>query len=192
MSELIKVGYRGLGGFFIIIFIFTFGVTGFALLIAGAAVLAFSWIPLAFPEILDDGMMQVGNGTTVEDPFTAFAILLLVAAILLALGGAFSAAAFYTGKGALYLDRGLSHAVDKSVPSIREIAASKSSDRISRLERLGELRNQGILNEEEFQREKAYILKEPSPSAKIPTCSSCGGPIEHNDIFCPRCGSKLK
>lgn len=191
MSELIKAGYRGIGGFFIVIFVFTFGVTGIALLFAGATVLALSWLPLAFPEILDEGQMQVGNGTAVEDPVLAFVILLLVAAILLGLGGAFSAGAFSIGKGALYLDRGLSQAVDKSVPSIREITASRSSDRISRLERLGELRDKGLLSEEEFDREKTHILKEPSPSAKIPTCPACGTQIEQDDAFCPKCGSKL-
>lgn len=191
MSELIKAGYRGIGGFFIVIFVFTFGVTGIALLISGAAVLAFSWVPLAFPEVLDTGMMEIGGGTTVDDPVLAFVILLFIAALLIALGGAFSAAAFYLGKGAIFVDRGLSQAVDRNVPSIREIVASRSSDRIARLERLGELREKGILTEEEFQREKAHIMKEPAPTAKIPTCSSCGGPIEQDDMFCPRCGSKL-
>ncbi|MHA2270873.1 MAG: SHOCT domain-containing protein [Candidatus Hodarchaeales archaeon] len=171
MSELIKAGYRGIGGFFIVIFVFTFGVTGIALLISGAAVLAFSWVP--------------------KDPVLAFVILLFIAALLIALGGAFSAGAFYLGKGAIFVDRGLSQAVDRNVPSIREIVASRSSDRITRLERLGELREKGLLTEEEFQREKAHIMKEPAPTAKIPTCSSCSAPIEQDDLFCPRCGSKL-
>ncbi|MFX0114446.1 MAG: SHOCT domain-containing protein [Candidatus Hodarchaeota archaeon] len=191
MSEVVKTAYRGIGGFFIVIFIFSFGVTGFALLLSGAVVLAISWVPLAFPEVLEEGTWQMGSGSGIEDPILASSILVFVALLLIALGGLFSALAFYIGKGAIYLDRGLSRAVDKSFPSIRELTASRSSDRIARLERLGELRDKGILTEEEFKREKAHILKEPSPTEKIPTCSSCGAPIEQDDAFCPTCGSKL-
>jgi len=129
MSEIIKVGYRGIGGFFVIIFIFTFGVVGIALLGAGAGVLAFSWVPLAFPEAVH----LEESESPWNDPVFASLAMLLVAVILIPLGAAFAAIAFYIAKGAIYLDRSLSQAVDKSVPSVREITAGRSSDRISLL-----------------------------------------------------------
>ena len=151
-SGLIKLAYRGVAGFFVLLFMFVFGVVGFALGLAGGLVTALCWIPLAFPEILNEvniGIVINGQGTS--DPVFASLLLLLTGLILLAVGFFFIALTYMIGKGAIIVDKELAGFVDNAF-------SGSGKDRLSRLERLASLRDRGFLTDEEFEHEKGLIL----------------------------------
>ncbi len=130
------------------------GVTGFALSLAGGLITALCWVPIAFPELLENEIIMAGS-TTITDPALASLILLVVGLILLAVGFLLLAVTFLIGKAAIVVDKELSRTVDKA------FATSGRSDRISRLERLAALLDRGVITPEEFEREKALIMDQP-------------------------------
>ncbi|MFX1538506.1 MAG: SHOCT domain-containing protein [Promethearchaeota archaeon] len=150
-SGLIKLAYRGIAGFFVLLFMFVFGAVGIALGFAGGLVTALSWIPLAYPEILTQIPVITVGQHSVTDPVLAFLVVLLTGIILLAVGFFFLALTYMIGKGAIIVDKELASIVDK---------AFSGKDRVARLERLAALRDRGVLTEKEFDREKALILEQ--------------------------------
>ena len=152
-SGLVKLAYRGFAGFFVILIMFVFGVVGGSLALAGGLVTALCWVPLVYPEMLDSVSIMIGGSTslTPADAGLATLALLIAGLILLAVGFLFLAITFMIGKAAIVVDKEVSHIVDKAfIPS--------NKDRLSKLERLANLRDQGVLTEEEFQREKGLLL----------------------------------
>jgi hypothetical protein len=152
-SGLIKLAYRGFAGFFVILMMFIFGVVGISLALAGGLVVALCWIPIAYPELLDNvNIMVIGSTSlTSADAGLATIVLFVAGLILLAVGFLFLAITFVIGKAAIIVDKEVAQLVDKAfIPS--------DKDRLSRLERLANLQDRGILTEEEFQREKALLL----------------------------------
>lgn len=156
-SGLVKLAYRGIAGFFVLLIMFVIGVTGFSLALAGGLITAFCWVPMAFPELLEDIRFVVFDSASgsvpITDPVVASAILLFVGLILLAVGFLLLAITFVMGKAAIVVDKELSRTVDRAF-------ASGKSDRISRLERLAALLERGVITPEEFEREKALILNQ--------------------------------
>lgn len=149
-SGLIKLAYRGVAGFFVLLFMFIFGAVGIALGFAGGLVTALCWIPLAYPEILTEVPIMVIGNQSVTDPVIASLALLIAGLILLAVGFFFLAITYVIGKGAVIVDKELANIVD---------GAFSGKDRIARLERLAALRDSGVLTDKEFEREKALILE---------------------------------
>ncbi|OLS26802.1 MAG: hypothetical protein HeimC3_06940 [Candidatus Heimdallarchaeota archaeon LC_3] len=155
MSELVKLAYRGFGGFIAVVLIFSFSVTAFALFMSGIGVIFGAIYVLIDPGVLDTISFNF-LGSRLDDASIA-ALLLVVATMIL-----FLVASFFVGlvlliwKSALKLDEELGKIVDKTIPSIE----GGKPDKISQLERLGALRSQGVLSEEEFNKEKAKILQE--------------------------------
>lgn len=152
-SGLVKLAYRGLAGFFVVLIMFILGVTGASLALAGGLTVALCWIPLAYPEILDNVNIMVGGTTplTSADAGLATLALLVAGLILLAAGFILIAITFVIGKTSIIVDKEVAQLVDRAfVPS--------NKDRLSRLERLATLRDRGVLTEEEFKREKELLL----------------------------------
>ncbi|MFX1504760.1 MAG: SHOCT domain-containing protein [Promethearchaeota archaeon] len=149
-SGLIKLAYRGVAGFFILLFMFVFGVVGIALGFSGGLVTALSWIPLAYPEILTQFPVLMMGEQSITDPVLASLLVLIAGLILLAVGFLFLALTYMIGKGAIIVDKELANIVDN---------AFSGKDRVARLERLAALRDRGILTEKEFEREKSLILE---------------------------------
>ena len=152
-SGLVKLAYRGFAGFFVVLMMFIFGVVGASLALAGGLTVALSWIPLAYPELLDNmDMVMVGSRSlTSADAGLATLALFIVGLILLAVGFLFLVMTFVIGKAAIVVDKEVAQIVDRAF-------ISSNKDRISRLERLASLREQGVLTEDEFQREKELLL----------------------------------
>ncbi len=152
-SGLVKLAYRGFAGFFVVLIMFIFGVVGISLALAGGLVTALCWLPLAYPELLDNVSIMVIGSTSLTSADSGLATVVLLAAglILLAVGFLFLAITYIIGKAAIVVDREVAHVVDKAfIPG--------KKDRLSQLERLANLRDQGFLTEEEFQREKGLLL----------------------------------
>jgi hypothetical protein len=149
-SGLIKLAYRGLAGFFILLLMFVFGVVGVALGFSGGLITALSWIPLAYPEILTQFPVLMMGEQSITDPVLASLVVLIAGLILLAVGFLFLALTYMIGKGAIIVDKELASIVDN---------AFSGKDRVARLERLVALRDRGVLTEKEFEREKALILE---------------------------------
>jgi hypothetical protein len=152
-SGLVKLAYRGFAGFFVILIMFIFGVVGGSLALAGGLVTALCWVPLAYPELLDNVniMVMMGPPITSADAGLATVTLLFAGLILLAVGFIFLAITFVIGKAAIVVDKEVAQIVDRAfIPS--------NTGRLSQLERLASLREQGVLTEEEFQREKGLLL----------------------------------
>jgi hypothetical protein len=150
-SGLIKITYRGLAGFFVVLLMFVFGVTGVAMSFAGGLALALCWIPLAYPEILSIVPIVVISDTPTTDPVLASLVVLIAGLVLLAVGFLFLAITYIIGKGSIIIDKELSQFVDSAF-------RTSSKDRISRLERLAALHERGVLTDKEFEQEKALIL----------------------------------
>ncbi len=148
-SGLIKLAYRGVAGFVVLLLMFVVGVTGTALSFAGGIIIATSWIPLAYPEILSEVHILgiFGQGTT--SPLIVTAFLLIAGILFMAIGFLFLVFTYFIGKGAIQIDKQLSSTVDRTF---------SGTDRISKLERLAALRERGIITETEFEREKERIL----------------------------------
>jgi len=155
MSELIKLSYRGIGGFVVLLLVFIFGVVGFALAVSGGLITALCWTPLAFPEVIDYSNVEIW-GRAVSDPVFITGILLLIGLILLAVGFFFLALAFTIGKASFIVDKELSQAVDRAFGTPRE----RRDDRIYQLERLAALRDRSVITPEEFEQEKAKIMEQ--------------------------------
>ncbi len=167
-SGLVKLAYRGFAGFFVVLLMFVFGVTGISLALAGGLVTALCWVPLAYPEILDNfSVVMVGSTSlTSADAGLATLALLITGIILLAVGFLLLAITFIIGKAAIVVDKEVAHLVDRAfIPS--------KGDRLSQLERLSSLRGQGGLAEDEFLREKELLRgtqrcsPEGEPSKKL-------------------------
>ncbi len=150
-SGLVKLAYRGVAGFFVFLFMFIFGVVGFALGMAGGIVTALCWIPLAFPEILNEVNIVVIGGQGTSDPAIASLALLIAGLVLLAVGFFFLAMTYMIGKGAIIVDKELAGIVDNAF-------SGSGKDRLARLERLASLRDRGFLTDKEFEHEKELIL----------------------------------
>ncbi|MFX1284144.1 MAG: SHOCT domain-containing protein [Promethearchaeota archaeon] len=157
-SGLVKLAYRGIAGFFIVLIMFVLGVTGFALSLAGGLITALCWVPIAFPELLENEIIMAGS-VQITDPAFASLILLVVGLILLAVGFLLFAITYLIGKTAIVVDKELSRSIDRAF-------ASSGSDRISRLERLAALRDRGVITPEEFEREKVLIIGQSDPYEK--------------------------
>lgn len=152
-SGLVKLAYRGFAGFFVVLMMFVFGVVGVSLALSGGLITALSWIPLAYPELLDNvDIFVIGSRSlTSADAGLATVALLVAGLILLAVGFVFLVITFVIGKAAIVVDKEVAQIVDKAfIPS--------NKDRLSRLERLASLRDKGVLTDEEFQREKEFLL----------------------------------
>jgi hypothetical protein len=151
-SGFIKLAYRGIAGFFVVLFMFVFGAVGVALGFSGGLITALSWIPLAFPEILTQFPVIMLGEQSVTDPVLASLVVLITGLILLAVGFLFLALTYMIGKGAIIVDKELASIVDK---------AFSGKDRVERLERLAALREREFLTDKEFEQEKARILESP-------------------------------
>jgi hypothetical protein len=156
MSELIKLAYRGFGGFIAVVFMFSFGVTAFALFMAGVGVIIGAVYVFINPSILSDWTFNIG-GSHITDPLIVTLALLFATIILFALASLFVGLVLLIGKSALAIDQELGKIVDKS---IAPLTSPIKGDKYGQLERLGTLRQQGTITEEEFEKEKAKILQE--------------------------------
>ncbi len=153
-ASLIKLGYRGIGGFFVGLIMFTLGVTGFALALAGGIILALSWIPLVFPEVVNSMTIEgVGAQIFIDNPGLVTPLLIVIGIILVAVGFLLLLLTYSMGKGAIIVDKEISSSIDRNF---------RSKDRISQLERLGALKEKGILTQEQFEAERTKILNDPS------------------------------
>ena len=85
-SGLIKLAYRGVMGFFVVLLLFVFGVVGAVVSFAGGLLIAVSWIPLAHPEPFEDVLLFDIFGQGTVDPFIASVILLVAGFLLLGIG----------------------------------------------------------------------------------------------------------
>jgi hypothetical protein len=148
MSELVKLAYRGFGGFIAVVLMFSFGVTAFALFMAGVGVIIGAVYVLINPTIINDWNFNFA-GSHITDPLIISLTLLFVTILLFALASLF--------KSALALDQELGKIVDKSIPPL---ATTIKGDKYHQLERLGNLKQQGIITEDEFNKEKAKLLQE--------------------------------
>jgi len=152
-SGLVKLAYRGVAGFFVVLFLFTFGVVGIALSFAGGLVTALCWLPMAYPELLTNVDIIVVGSQSVTDPVIASVALFLAGLILLGAGFFSLAITYVMGKGAIIVDKEVAGIVDKAF-------AGSGKDRLSRLERLAALRDRGVLTDKEFELEKELILEQ--------------------------------
>ncbi len=151
-SGLIKLAYRGVAGFFVLLLTFIFGTVGISLGFAGGLVTALCWIPLVYPEILTEFNILVIGGQGTTDPVFASLALLVAGLVLLAVGFFFLIITYLIGKGAIIIDKELASVVDKAF-------SSSGEDRLARLERLAALRDNGVLSDKEFEHEKSLILE---------------------------------
>ncbi|MHA1977044.1 MAG: SHOCT domain-containing protein [Candidatus Hodarchaeales archaeon] len=155
-ASIIKLGYRGIAGFFVGLFIFTLGVTGVALAFAGGVVLALSWIPLVYPEIVEYGTIEgIGAQFLIDNPELVTPLLIVIGIILVGVGFLLLLLTYTLGKGAIIVDKEISSAIDRNF---------SSKDRLSQLERLANLKERGILTEEQFEAERTRILSSPTES----------------------------
>lgn len=152
MSQLVKIGYKSIGGFFAVLFMFVFGVNAFAFILAGALVTAITLYGFLNPSFFDLIPVQI-LGSQIADPELTGFLLLLVAVILFVVGSLFLGLTFLVAKSAKVIDRGLDKLVDNNI-------APRSSDKITQLERLGNLRDKNVITEVEFQKEKAKVLQQ--------------------------------
>ncbi|MHA1989446.1 MAG: SHOCT domain-containing protein [Candidatus Hodarchaeales archaeon] len=156
MSELVKLAYRGFGGFIAVVLMFSFGVTAFALFMAGVGVIIGAVYVLINPTIINDWNFNFA-GSHITDPLIISLTLLFVTILLFALASLFVGLVLLIGKSALALDQELGKIVDKSIPPL---ATTIKGDKYHQLERLGNLKQQGIITEDEFNKEKAKLLQE--------------------------------
>ena len=167
MSEILKVSYRGLGGFIVLTLIFAFAVTSLALLISGIAVIALSIYIVINPEILQTITVNFFT-SKITDPGTASILVFLAGILVILLGSFFLALTNGIWHYSLKIDRGLSNYFDSTVPRTGELIErvkrpneiTDPQDKISKLERLAKLKEQGILSDSEFEQEKQLILKQ--------------------------------
>jgi hypothetical protein len=150
-GTLIKLAYRGVAGFFVLLFLFIFGVLGFAFSLAGGLATVLCWVPIAFPELLDYTYAVDNVNYFTTSPELASLALLVVGIIFLMLGFFFLFITFVIGKGSIVIDRELSTMVDRTF-------TTSGNNRIFQLERLTALLEKGVLTRDEFEEEKAILL----------------------------------
>ena len=156
MSELIKFGYKSIGGFFAVLFMFVFGVTAFALILSGALIVTMAIYGTLNPSFFELIPVQVFSSQISDPGVTAF-LLLIAAIILIAVGSLFLGLTFLIARSAKIIDQELEKIIDRN---IAPLSGSSPPDKISQLERLGNLRDRNVISEAEFQKEKAKILQQ--------------------------------
>lgn len=62
-----------------------------------------------------------------------------------------------------------------------------NEESLDKLQRLASLRNSGALTEEEFSRQKAHLMGDPSPPLRVRNCPSCGYASSSNALACESC-----
>ena len=154
MKELLKFLIRLVGGFILFTIVFPIGVTGFALSFAGLLVAVLCWVPMAFPELLDAEFTMTAIGITPTPEF-AMVVMLVVGITLLVVGICLVILSYYIIKGSLAVDKSMSRAVDEAW------GESHQPNKLSQLEQLSILRAKGVLTDEEFDREKSILLRQP-------------------------------
>lgn len=165
MSEVIKLTYRGFGGFIALMLIFTFAVASFAFFISGVAVIALAVYILIDPSILQSINVMFFTQRITDATFGS-AISFVLGIFIILLGALFLALTSLIWKYSVKLNAGLTSYVDSNVPKTSTLVhrarnpSSEPTDKISKLERLAKLKEQGILTEQEFLQEKQLILKE--------------------------------
>ena len=142
----------------------TFGVTSFGFFIAGAFSIVFGILILINPNILAEITVNMFT-SRVTDPNIAFFSLFVVGIIIIIFGALFLVLTSSILKWAGIADKKLAVFVDKNVPKTGKVLEkvkghSEPTDKLSKLERLANLKERGILTEEEFQQEKRLVLKE--------------------------------
>ena len=152
-ASIIKLGYRGIGGFFVGMFLFTLGVTGGALAFSGGVILALCWIPLVYPEIVEYGTVEgTGAQFLIDNPELLTPLLIVIGIILVGVGFFLLLLTYSLGKGAIIVDKEISTAIDRNF---------RSKDRLSQLERLANLKERDVLTQEQFESERTRILSVP-------------------------------
>jgi hypothetical protein len=152
-ASLIKLGYRGIAGFFVGLFLFTLGVTGGALAFSGGVILALSWVPAVYPEIVEYGTIEgTGAQFLIDNPELLTPLLIVIGLILVGVGFLLLLLTYTLGKGAIIVDKEISSAIDRNF---------RSKDRLTQLERLANLKDRGVLTEEQFEAERIRILSAP-------------------------------
>ncbi|MHA1995435.1 MAG: SHOCT domain-containing protein [Candidatus Hodarchaeales archaeon] len=152
-ASLIKLGYRGIAGFFVGLFLFTLGVTGGALAFSGGVILALSWVPAVYPEIVEYGTIEgTGAQFLIDNPELLTPLLIVIGLILVGVGFLLLLLTYTLGKGAIIVDKEISSVIDRNF---------RSKDRLTQLERLASLKERGILTEEQFEAERIRILSTP-------------------------------
>ena len=164
MSEILKISYRGFGGFLALTLIFSFAVVSFSLIITGVACIALAIFVFINPDILQTVTVNFFN-TRITDPTIASGIIFVSAIVLILLGSVFLVLTNGIWNYSLRADKGISRYVDANVPKTGTLInrmrnSPEPTDKISKLERLGKLRQQGVLTEAEFEQEKQLILKD--------------------------------
>ena len=158
MSELVKITYKGVGGFFLFFILLTFGITGIILALAGGLIAALSWIPFVFPELLAETEI-IFFTETITDPGLIFIVLLFTGFLLTLVGAIFIWLTVYIRRAADVIDEEISSAIDANLPTIKEIRTKEASDgRVHSIERLANLHEKGYLTKEEFDSEKQKVL----------------------------------
>lgn len=153
-ASVIKLGYRGIAGFFVGLFMFTLGITGGALAFSGGVVLALSWVPLVYPEIVEYGTIEgTGAQFVIDNPELVTPLLIVIGIVLIGVGFLLLLLTYSIGKGAIIVDKEISSAIDRNF---------RSKDRLSQLERLADLKERGILTNEQFEAERTRILNTPT------------------------------
>jgi hypothetical protein len=119
------------------------------------------------PDTLTTITVSSFNGR-IYDSNTAFFIVFFTGIIIILLGSGFLAFTNIFWKYLLKADKELASKIDSSIPKTSHLLDrvkktpnyDPKNDKISKLERLGKLKDQGILSEVEFQQEKQIIIKE--------------------------------
>ena len=85
----------------------------------------------------------------IDNPEMITPLLIVIGIILVCIGFLLLIFTYSIGKGAIIVDKEISSAIDKNF---------RSKDRLSQLERLANLRERGVLTEEQFEAERTRIL----------------------------------
>lgn len=166
MSELVKISYRSFGGFLLLAFVFLFAASSFVFLIGGLSIIGLSFFILVDSRILETIPVMFIT-TRITDPIIGFLYSLLIGIITTLLGFGFYILTVKLWNYSLRLDRGLSRYIDSKLPkasffknqSKKSSAQLEQQDKLSKLERLTKLKEQGTVTEAEFEQEKQLILK---------------------------------
>lgn len=166
MSEVIKISYRSFGGFLFFSFMFLFAASSFVFLVGGIIILGLSVFFLIDPSILEIIPVMFID-TRITDPMSAFIMGLIIGIFVVLLGLGFYVLTIRTWNYGLRLDRGLSKYVDSKLPQASHLLKRSNKvsdqrelpDKLSKLERLANLKEKGTITDSEFEQEKQLILK---------------------------------
>ena len=147
MSEVVKISYRTFGGFLFLSFIFLFASTSFVFLIGGLFMITFSFLILIYPKLVELVPIWFIE-TRITDPYVAFLMSIIIGTLVVLLGLGFYILTIKSWNYGLRLDRGISkyvdlkvkHLVPASQDSKKSSVQSESQDKISKLERLTNLK----------------------------------------------------